>query len=66
MKIAAFTQTELNYLEIACNFTPDEYQLFLLRAKDVPLEKCAEEMNRSVDSIKQLSQRVNSKIEREI
>ena len=66
MKIAAFTQTELDYLDIVCNFTDDEQQLFWLRSKDIPLEQCAEEMNRSVDSIKQLSQRINAKIEREI
>ena len=66
MKIAAFTQTELDYLDIVCNFTDDEEQLFWLRSKDISLEQCAEEMNRSVDSIKQLSQRINAKIEREI
>lgn len=66
MKIAAFTQTELDYLEIVCNFTDDEQQLFWLRSKDIPLEQCAEEMNRSIDSVKQLSQRINAKIEREL
>lgn len=66
MKIAAFTQTELDYLDIVCNFTDDERQLFWLRSKDTALEQCAEEMNRSVDSIKQLSQRINAKIEREV
>lgn len=66
MKIAAFTQTELDYLDIVCNFTDDEQQLFWLRSKDISLEQCAEEMNRSVDSIKQISQRINAKIEREI
>lgn len=66
MKIAAFTQTELDYLDIVCNFTDDEQQLFWLRSKDISLEQCAEEMNRSVDSIKQLSQRINAKIQREI
>lgn len=66
MKIAAFTQTELDYLDIVCNFTEDEQHLFWLRSKDISLEQCAEEMNRSVDSIKQLSQRINAKIEREI
>ena len=66
MKIAAFTQTELDYLDIVCNFTDVERQLFWLRSKEIALEQCAEEMNRSVDSVKQLSQRINAKIEREI
>lgn len=66
MRISAFTQTELDYLDTVCNFTEDERQLFQFRSKDIPLEQCAEEMNRSVDSVKQLSQRVNAKIEREL
>ena len=66
MKICDFTQTEAEYLEMVCNFTKDENTLFQLRLKDIPLEECAAQMNRSVDSIKQLSRKVNSKISREI
>ena len=65
MQIRDFTQTEADYLEAVCNFTQDENTLFHLRLKDVSLEECAERMNRSIDSIKQLSRRVNEKIERE-
>ena len=65
MQIRDFTQTEADYLETVCNFTQDESTLFQLRLKDVPLDQCAERMNRSVDSVKQLSRRVNAKIERE-
>lgn len=65
MQIRDFTQTEADYLEAVCNFTQDENTLFHLRLKDVSLEECAERMNRSIDSIKQLSRRVNAKIERE-
>lgn len=65
MQIRDFTQTEADYLESVCNFTQDENTLFQLRLKDVSLEECAERMNRSIDSIKQLSRRVNAKIERE-
>lgn len=66
MQIRDFTQTEADYLQAVCNFTKDENSLFELRLKDVPLEECAERMNRSVDSVKQLSRKVNNKIRREI
>lgn len=66
LKICDFTQTEADYLEAVCNFTDDENTLFQLRLKDVPLEECAARMNRSIDSIKQLSRKVNAKIDREI
>ena len=66
MQIRDFTQTEADYLETVCNFTEDEKTLFQLRLKDVSLEDCAERMNRSVDAVKQLSRKVNSKISREI
>lgn len=66
MQIRDFTQTEADYLEAVCNFTPDENTLFQLRLKDISLEECAERMNRSVDSVKQLSRKVNAKIQREI
>lgn len=66
MQIREFTQTEADYLEAVCNFTPEEMTLFRLRLKDVPLEECADRMNRSIDSVKQLSRRVNAKITREI
>ncbi len=66
MQIRDFTQTEADVLEAVCNFTPDECTLFRLRLKDVSLEDCAERMNRSVDSVKQLSRKVNAKISREL
>lgn len=65
MQIRDFTQTEADYFEAVCNFTQDENTLFHLRLKDVSLEECAERMNRSIDSVKQLSRRVNAKINRE-
>ena len=66
MQIRDFTQTEADYLEAVCNFTPEECELFRLRLRDAPLEDCAEKMNRSVDSVKQLSRRVNAKVKREV
>lgn len=64
MKIYSFTRPELDYFELECNFTSDELKLFHLRAKAMPLEDCAEEMNVSVSTVKRLSRRVNNKIER--
>ena len=67
MKIYDFTMSEADYLQAVCNFTPDENTLFELRLRgDLSLEECADRMNRSVDSIKQLSRKVNAKITREI
>lgn len=51
MKIYSFTRPELDYFELECNFTSDELKLFRLRAKAMPLEDCAEEMNVSVSTV---------------
>lgn len=66
MRICDFTTSEADYLQAVCNFTKDENTLFELRLSDLSLEECAERMNRSVDSVKQLSRKVNAKINREI
>lgn len=66
LKICDYTQTELDYLQVVCNFTDEENTLFLLRSKDIPLEECAERMNISVPTVKRISQRVKKKIEREV
>lgn len=66
MQIRDFTQTEADYLETVCNFTPDENQLFQLRLQDTPLEKCAEKMQTSVPTINRLHKRVLAKIEKEM
>lgn len=66
MQIRDLTRTEADYLQAVCNFTNDENTLFELRLQDFSLEDCAERMNRSVDSVKQLSRKVNAKIVREM
>lgn len=66
LKICDFTQSELDYLSAMCNFTKDETTLFGLRAKDTPLEQCAEIMCVSIDTVKRISRKVNSKIQREM
>lgn len=66
MQIRDLTQSQIDYLEVMCNFTGDELKLFQLRAKNIPLEQCAEIMNRGIDSTKQLSRKVMDKVKREI
>ena len=66
MQIRDLTMSEADYLQAVCNFTKDENTLFELRLSDLSLEECADAMNRSVDSVKQLSRKVNAKINREI
>ena len=66
LQIRDLTMSEADYLQAVCNFTKDENTLFELRLQDCTLEECAERMNRSVDSVKQLSRKVNAKINREI
>lgn len=39
MNISDFTKSEIEVLESECNFTPDENELFLLRAQNFTLEK---------------------------
>ena len=65
MQIRDLTLSEADYLQAVCNFTKDENTLFELRLQDCTLEECAERMNRSIDSVKQLSRKVNAKIDRE-
>lgn len=62
MKIYDFIEPELEFYREFCNFTEDERNLFDLRAREVPLEQCAEEMRCDISTIKKLSVRVNKKI----
>lgn len=62
MKLYDFTVPELNYFREYCNFTPEEKELFEYRAKNIPLETCAEIMNVSMSTVKRISRRINNKI----
>ncbi len=66
MQIRDLTLSEADYLQAVCNFTKDENRLFELRLQDLSLEECAERMHRSLDSVKQLSRKVNAKVRKEI
>lgn len=62
MIISDFTQPELDIFWKECNFVGHERDVFRLRGLGVPLEVIAEELNLSVDSIKKISRKVNTKI----
>lgn len=62
MKVYDFTVPELNMFRTYCNFTDVERTLSEYRAKNIPLEKCAELMNVSLSTAKRISRRVNNKI----
>ena len=66
MIISELTLSEADYLQAVCNFTKDENELFELRLQGVSLDECAERMNRSLDSVKQISRKVNKKIQKEM
>lgn len=52
MKICDFVNSELERIRSEANFTKYELFLFELRARDMPLEQCAEIMNVSISAIK--------------
>ena len=64
MKICEFTKPELEHFREQCNFTNAEMALFDYRARDIPLEQCAENMNVSMGTVYRISQKVNRKIKR--
>ena len=66
MIISELTLSEADYLQAVCNFTPDENELFELRLQGLTLDECAERMNRSLDSVKQISRKANKKIKKEM
>ena len=66
MIISELTYPEADYLQAVCTFTPDENELFALRLQGLTLDECAERMNRSLDSVKQISRKVNKKIAKEM
>lgn len=62
MKISDFVKPELEFISGLANFTKDEEQLFWLKAKEVPLEEIAEQMNISVCTAYRLHKKVKNKI----
>lgn len=64
MQICRFTKPELDFLRENCNFVNREIEVFEQRAKGVPLEEIAENINVSVDAVRKTSQQINKKIKR--
>lgn len=64
MKVCDFTRKEIEYCINECNFTFQEETLFRMRCKDIPLERCAENMNVSISTVKRMSRKMKDKIKR--
>jgi len=64
MVVSDFTKPELDYYREQCNFVGNEVEVFELRSQGIPLEEIAESLNMSVEGIKKVSRKVNSKIMR--
>lgn len=62
MRICGFTKPELDFLRDNCNFVNLEAEVFEMRAKGIPLEVIAEELNISADTARKYSVKVNKKI----
>ena len=62
MIISDFTKIELQYFRDQCNFVGSEIDVFELRSRGIPLERIAEQVNLSVDGVKKISRKVNTKI----
>ena len=64
MIVSDFTIPELNYFRMNCNFVGLEKDVFEMRSKGIPLERIAEHLDMSVEGVKRISRKVNSKITR--
>lgn len=66
MIVSDFTVPELDRFRDKCNFVGNELMVFELRSQGIPLEQIAETLNMSVENVKKVSRKVNSKIIRVI
>ena len=64
MKIADFTEPELDTFRALCNFTPQERTYFELRCRDKSNIQIAMEMNVSDSQVSKLARKVKDKIKR--
>lgn len=62
MIVSDFTVPELDRFRRQCNFVGNETSVFELRSQGIPLEEIAETLNMSVENVKRISRKVNSKI----
>lgn len=64
MNLSDFTQPEIRHLLAECNFTDEQEKLFLMRCKNISLERCAEEMNIGMATASRINKKVKDKIMR--
>lgn len=64
MQIRDYTKPEIDRCIEMCNFTDNELQYFLLKAKDRSIVQISYEMNISERQVSVLAKRVKSKISR--
>ena len=62
MIVSDFTVPELDRFRRQCNFVGNETNVFELRSQGIPLEEIAETLNMSIENVKRISRKVNSKI----
>lgn len=62
MIVSDFTVPELDRFREQCNFTSNELPIFEMRSRGIPLEQIAEILNMSVENVKRISRKINSKI----
>lgn len=62
MNVSELTVPELDMCREKCNFIGLEQIVFEMRSQGIPLEQIAEAVDMSVDGIKKISRKVNTKI----
>lgn len=66
MNISNFTKPELDFLRENCNFDDIQLKVFNMRAKHIPQTEIAENLNMSIENVRKISRKINSKIIRVI
>lgn len=64
MRISQFTKPELDYLRENCNFVNLELDVFDLRSRGYTLQEIADKLNVSIEWCRNISRRVNKKIDK--
>lgn len=59
--IPEFTKREQDYIKANANFTERELALFELRNKEYSYERCSEEMNMGLTTIKKIAKKMIAK-----
>lgn len=62
MIISKFTTPELDYFREHCNFIGEEIEVFELRSQGASLHDISFTLDKTLDSVKKISQHINKKI----